>query len=360
MKTITKPYLPNQKEYKKLIDDIWNRNILTNNGPLVNQLENELIEYLKLDNLILTSNGTIALQIALKALSIKNKVLTTPFSYIATTSSILWENCDPIFVDIDPANYNIDPNKIEAQITPETSAILATHVFGCPCDVESLEEISKKHNLKLIYDAAHAFGVEYNGNSVLNYGDLSTTSFHATKLFHTIEGGAITTLSQNLSHICKRMRNFGHKDLVSFECIGVNGKMSEFHAAMGICVLKDIDKVLTVRKQQYELYKSQLGHIKSLSFQSIDNEKVKYNYSYFPILFNNTQSLIDATKRLEANNIFARRYFYPSLNKIDYLDTLQSCPIAESVASRVLCLPMYHELKDHEIKEICQLIEIGL
>src|SRR5688572_25479009 len=236
MINVTKSFLPPIEEYVKYLEGIWERCHLTNHGPLVNELEEKLKTYLGVKNFFYLNNGTIAIQLAIKALDITGEVITTPFSYVATCSSIVWENAKPVFVDIDPGNFTIDATKIEAAITPRTSAILATHVYGIPCNVEEIDRIAKKHKLKVVYDAAHAFGVEYKGASLLNYGHISTLSFHATKLFHTVEGGGITTNDDELAHRIAYMRNFGHKGQEEFWGLGINGKSSEFHAAMGLCM----------------------------------------------------------------------------------------------------------------------------
>src|SRR5690606_27065948 len=238
---VTKPFLPKVEEYDKYLASIWERQWLTNNGPLVNEFELKLKEYLDVNHLLYVSNGTIALQIAIKALELSGEIITTPFSFVATTSSIVWEGCKPVFVDIDSETFNIDPRKIESAITPSTSAILATHVYGNPCDIDAIQKIADKYNLKVIYDAAHCFGTKYKGKSVFDYGDISTTSFHATKLFHSIEGGAVFTRCPELLKKMSFIRNFGHNGPSDFKELGLNGKNSEFHAAMGLCNLNYVD-----------------------------------------------------------------------------------------------------------------------
>lgn len=233
---VTKPFLPKQADFKSYVSSIWARQWLTNNGPLVNELEIKLQQYLALPHLLYVTNGTIALQLAIQALEIKGEVITTPFSFVATTSSIVWQGCKPVFVDIDEETLNIDPDKIEAAITPRTTAILATHVFGNPCDIDAIDRIAKKHNLKVVYDAAHCFGTQYKGKSIFAYGDVSTTSFHATKLFHTIEGGAVFTQNPDILKRMALMRNFGYSGVDTFSELGTNAKNSEFHAAMGLCL----------------------------------------------------------------------------------------------------------------------------
>ncbi len=350
---ITKPFLPHKEEFNVFLDRIWEQNWLTNNGPLVNDLEHSLKEKLNLINLLFTTNGTIALQMAIKALDLKGEIITTPFSYVATTSSIVWEGCKPVFVDIDKKTFNIDPSKIELAITKKTSAILATHVFGNPCNIESIESIAKKYNLCVIYDAAHCFGVDYKGKSILTYGDISTISFHATKLFHTVEGGAVCTNSNKLNYRLSKLRNFGHNGDAIFDGIGINGKNSEFHAAMGLANFKHIDSILEKRKKQYLYYKQKLNSPK-FRFQKI-TENTIYNYAYFPIVFKSEQILLKVKKVLENNKIYARRYFYPSLSSLKYVDKYSS-PISDDIASRVLCLPIYHSLEIKEQRFICKLI----
>lgn len=353
MINVTKPYLPPKEVFDKYISKIWKNNWLTNNGPLVNELESSLKEYLKLKYLLYTSNGTIALQMAIKALELKGEIITTPFSYVATTSSIVWEGCKPVFVDIDKETFNIDATKIENAITIKTSAILATHVFGNSCDIEQIESIAKKHSLKIIYDAAHCFGVNYKGKSILSYGDISTISFHATKLFHTVEGGAVCASSELLNYRLSKMRNFGHNGDAIFDGVGINGKNSEFHAAMGLANLKQIDSILIKRKKQYLYYKQKLSN-SGFVFQKI-TENTEYNYAYFPIVFKDEKQLLKIKKKLEDNNIFPRRYFYPSLSSLEYVDKYET-PVSDEIASRILCLPIFHTLSTEAQNMICNII----
>lgn len=340
-------------EYNQYIEGIWQNQWLTNNGPLVNELELRLKEYLNLNHLLYVSNGTIALQIAIKALELKGEIITTPFSYVATTSSIIWENCEAVFVDIDQDTFNIDPALVEAKITKKTTAILATHVFGNPCDVEALKIIADKHNLKIIYDAAHCFGSTFKDKSLFEYGDISTTSFHATKLFHTIEGGAVISQDPNLIKKMSYLRNFGHDGPEVFNGIGINGKNSEFHAAMGLVNLKHLDSILETRKAISEVYDSALGNLKIQKQKIIEN--CTYNYSYYPIIFSDEENLLHSQKILSDNWIYPRRYFYPSLNTLPYVKS-EKLPIAESIAKRILCLPLYHTLKVEEIHFIARLL----
>jgi dTDP-4-amino-4,6-dideoxygalactose transaminase len=338
---VTKPFLPPKEEYDIFLQGIWQRNILTNRGPLALELEEKLQEYLGVDNLLLLSNGTIAIQIALKALGVTKQVITTPFSYIATTSSIVWEGCEPVFADIDPDTLNIDPVKIEELITPNTRAILATHCFGNSCDIDAIEKVARQHSLKVIYDAAHCFGTLYKGKSVFNYGDVSTTSFHATKLFHTIEGGAVFAKDTGLIRRMAYMRNFGHDGPEKFNGVGINGKNSEMHAAMGLCNLKYVDEILSTRKKQ-SLYYDEL--LKSLCIQGLKvQDGCIFNYAYYPIVFETEKITLEAKAALEKDEIFPRRYFYPSLSTLNYVKR-NPTPLSDSISSRILCLPLFHDM----------------
>lgn len=347
---VTKPFLPPKEEYDRYLEGIWQRNWLTNHGPLVNELESKLKEYLDVEHLLFLANGTLALQIAIKALDLKGEVITTPFSYVATTSSLVWEGCKPVFVDIDPQTLNIDPNKIEAAITENTTGILATHVYGNPCDVEVIEAIAAKHQLKVIYDAAHAFGTLYKGKSVLSFGDISTLSFHATKLFHTIEGGAVVCSDPELSKKMAYLRNFGHEGPYEFTLAGINAKNSEFHAAMGLCNLLHTDEILARRKTLKAHYDERLSGLNIA--KPLVRPHTKWNCSYYPVLFSDETVLIKIAAALEKQYVYTRRYFYPSLNKLSYISDANSLPHCESAATRVLCLPMYHTLSLEEVDMI--------
>jgi len=350
---VTKSFLPPIDEYILYLKKIWDSNQLTNNGQLVRELEVRLKAYLGVKNLFFVNNGTIALQIAIKALDLHGEVITTPFSYVATTSSLVWEGCKPVFVDIDPITLCLDPKKIEAAITPSTTGILATHVYGIPCDVEMIKRIADKHRIKVIYDAAHTFGAKYQGQSLVSYGDISTLSFHATKLFHTVEGGAVITDNDDLAHRISYMRNFGHKSPEEFWGIGINGKNSEFHAAMGLCNLPLIEKIIFGRKQVSEWYDSSLRE--SGLLKPILPEGTQYNYAYYPVLFPNEEILLYARDELNASQVFPRRYFYPSLNMISYTNS-GSLTISEDIVRRVLCLPLYNGLLQGDIAEISAII----
>ena len=338
---VTKPFLPKQADFKSYVSSIWARQWLTNNGPLVNELELKLQQYLELPHLLYVTNGTIALQLAIQALEVKGEIITTPFSFVATTSSIVWQGCKPVFVDIDEDTLNIDPNKIEAAITSNTSAILATHVFGNPCDIEAIDRIAKKHGLKVIYDAAHCFGTKYKGKSIFAYGDVSTTSFHATKLFHTIEGGAVFTQNPDTLKRMALMRNFGYSGVDTFSEIGTNAKNSEFHAAMGLCNLKHIDQILSKRKELSQHYEMRLNKIEA-QFQVIQAD-TEFNYAYYPVIFRSEEIMLDCMKQLELVQVYCRRYFYPSLSALPYIAKV-NMPICDSISKRIMCLPLYHTL----------------
>jgi dTDP-4-amino-4,6-dideoxygalactose transaminase len=352
MINVTKTYLPPLEEYTKYLEDIWKTSWVTNQGPLVQELEKQLQSYLGVKNIQFVSNGTIALQLAIKALDLKGTIITTPFSYVATTTSILWENCTPVFVDIEDKTFCIDTNKIEGSITEQTCAILATHVYGYPCDVDKIEKIAKRHNLKVIYDGAHAFDVKVNNTSILNFGDVSTLSFHATKLFHTIEGGALVTNDDELAEKIFLYKSFGHRGDDYFT-IGINGKNSEFHAAMGLCNLPKVQSFIQKRKEIFNLY---IECLSASSLQFPEKPKnVEYNYAYFPIVFSCEKEMMQAKNLLAENKINTRRYFFPSLNKLPYFSG-NCCNISEDIASRVLCLPFYQQLEVSQVKNISEII----
>jgi dTDP-4-amino-4,6-dideoxygalactose transaminase len=351
---VTQPFLPPREEFNKYLDGIWQRNWLTNNGPLVNDLELKLKEYLKVPHLLFLNNGTIALQIAIKALELKGEIITTPFSYVATTSSIVWEGCTPVFVDIDHNSLNIDPTKIEAAVTSRTSAIIATHVYGNPCDIDAIQEIALKHDLKVIYDGAHCFGSLYKSKSVFAYGDVCTASFHATKLFHTVEGGAVFTNDPELLKKMSFMRNFGHDGYEAFSGIGINGKNSELHAAMGLANLKYIDEILLKRRELSHYYHKALKGVAKQT-PRINSDAV-YNFAYFPIVLPSEKLLIKIIEELNKNWIYPRRYFYPSLDKLPYLDIRTDLSITDDISKRILCLPLDHSLSFEEIDLIARLI----
>lgn len=344
---VTKSFLPPIEEYMTQVQRAYDNGWLTNRGELVVELEQKLTDYLELNEvkMICMNNGTIPLQIALKLLGNGGEIITTPFSYVATTAAIVWENCTPVYVDIHPEYLTIDETLIEAAITDKTTCILATHVFGNPCNIEEIERIAKKYNLRVIYDAAHCFGVRYNGKSIFEYGDVSTCSFHATKLFHTGEGGAIFCKDPDLFHKISLSHSFGHIGDEYFQ-LGINGKMSELQAAMGLSVLPYIKQILEKRNYNFEIFKS---HFKD-KFKTIRiREKTVFNFSYIPYIFNSESQLKETIERLEAINIFARRYFFPSLNTIDFYSKNKNCPNSERIANSILCLPNYYELEESNI-----------
>lgn len=338
MINVTKSYLGSKNKFKAYIDRIYNTGWLTNNGPLVTALEQRLKDYLGVRNIILTNNGTIALQIAYRALGINGSAITTPFSFVATTSSLQWEGIKPIFADIDPATWNLDPNQIERHIQQDTSAIVATHVFGNPCDVERIEQIARIHNLKVVYDGAHAFGVRHKGQSVYKWGDISTLSFHATKLFHTIEGGAIVTNDDELADRVRLLCNFGIVDTDQIEGIGINAKLNEFSAAMGMCVLDDIELILECRAEIGRRYEKRLGDHFDLQLLQPESQ---CNYSYFPIALDDENQLLRCRSQLNENGINPRRYFYPSLDTLEHLQPQTPQPRSRALSRRVMCLPIY-------------------
>lgn len=349
MINVTQTFLPPQHEYTAILQRAWDAGWITNRGTLVKELEEKLKNFLHVSHVLATTNGTLPLQIAIKALGLKGEIVTTPFSYVATTSSIVWEGCTPVFVDIHPEYLTIDETKIEAAITPKTSAILATHVFGNPCHVEAIETIAKKHNLKVIYDAAHCFGVTYKGKSIFEYGDVSTCSFHATKLFHTGEGGALFTQDKALQDKLFYHHNFGHQGKETFQGLGINAKMSELQAAMGLAVLPYIPTILNQRKKIVMEYDAMFQDqpIEQIAIR----EDTQWNYSYYPVLFKDEKQLLQIKTVLESKNIHPRRYFYPSLDQLPYC-VLADCSEAHSAASRILCLPLYTGLNEETINII--------
>lgn len=351
---VTKSFLPPIEEYMAQVQRAYDNNWLTNRGELVLELEQKLTDYLELkkSKILCMNNGTIPLQIALKLLGNGGEIITTPFSYVATTAAIVWEHCTPVFVDIHPEYLTIDESLIEAAITDKTTCILATHVFGNPCNVEEIERIAQKHNLKVIYDAAHCFGVKYNGKSIFEYGDVSTCSFHATKLFHTGEGGAIFCKDSELFNKIYYSHNFGHDGPLAFHGLGINGKISELQAAMGLAVLPYMNQILQGREEAVKTYQEKLNP----SFQMLKlREESHWNYSYFPILFDSEEALLAAERNLKANDIFARRYFYPSLNTLTYAGE-SLMPVSEDTARRILCLPLFTDIASKEIERICNLL----
>ena len=353
---VTKSFMPPIAEYQKLIAQIYKTTILTNQGPMLCALEEKLGKYLGVENFHYLSNGTVALQLALSAMDINDgEIITTPFSYVATTSSILWQRCKPVFVDIEPNNFTIDATKIEAAITPQTRAIMAVHVFGYACDIDKIQQIADKYNLKVVYDGAHAFGSRYMGRSLLSYGDVSTCSFHATKLFHTVEGGACIVRDKSVSDKLELQKRFGHTGDVH-HILGINAKQSEFHAAMGLANFPYIDDIIAARRRICELYDSELAGF--VGRPTVQNG-LEYNYAYYPVVFADESQLLRVFDALQKNDIYPRRYFYPSLNKLPYVDSA-SCPISEDIASRIACLPLYPDLPESDVLNICKIVKENL
>jgi dTDP-4-amino-4,6-dideoxygalactose transaminase len=354
---VTKTFLPSIEEYNSYLKRAWRKVWLTNRGELTLELEEKLSKYLEINYIIITNNGTIPLQIALKLFGNQGEIITTPFSYVATSAAIVWENCKPIFVDIHPEYLTIDETKIESTITPKTTAILATHVFGNPCNVNIIEKIALKHNLKVIYDAAHCFGVNYNNQSIFNYGDISTCSFHATKIFHTGEGGAMFCNEKSLYDKLFYSHNFGHNGPLDFHGLGINAKISELQSALGLAVFDHFEEIVEARKQVVIKYNQMLNFDK-ISIMKL-RENTDWNYSYYPIIFESEEILLKVQKALNENQIYPRRYFYPSLNTINYIDG-GKMPISESISSRILCLPLYVGLVESDQKQIITIINNNL
>ena len=354
MVRFNQPFLVEREHYNSYLDQIWQENWHTNNGPLLKKLECKLASYLQIERAICVANGTLGLQIALRYLSERTKkreIITTSFSYIATSSSILWQNMTPVFVDISEDTLNIDHNLIGEAITDNTAAILATHVFGNPCEIDKISDIASEYNIPVVYDAAHCFGVEYKGKSIFHYGFASIVSFHATKLFHMVEGGGIVSNKQEFNEYALKARNFGHDGFYKYSCIGINAKCSEYHAAMGLTVLEDIDEILARREYQYNLYVDKLNWSEKMRQQKINSNCNIYNHSYLPVVFESFKLLNKVKMKLEDLNIETRRYFYPSLNRIDSFP-LGEVPISEKVADSILCLPLHHYLDEVMISKI--------
>jgi dTDP-4-amino-4,6-dideoxygalactose transaminase len=355
MINVTNTFFPPIEEYTAQLHRIWENKWLTNRGALVKELEKNLSDYLSLEEckILIMNNGTIPIQIALKLLAKSGEVITTPFSYVATTAAIVWENCTPVFVDIHPEYLTIDETKIEAAITDKTTCILATHVFGNSCNIEAIDEIANKYQLKVIYDAAHSFGVTYRGKSIFEYGDISTCSFHATKLFHTGEGGALFSKQSELFNQSFYSHNFGHDGPLAFHRLGINGKLSELQAAMGLVNLAHMPSIIRSREEAVALYERNLNFSKLKKIRL--REGIRWNYSYFPIIFESETVLLEAQRALNSVEIFPRRYFYPSLNKLKYVKG-STMRISEEVSSKILCLPLYYNLMENDILNIANTV----
>lgn len=362
---VTQPYLPPLEEFVPYLEQIWANKILTNGGQMHQQLEKELCAYLGVEHVALFNNGTIALLTALQALRVTGEVITTPYSFVATSHSLLWNGIKPVFVDIDSQTLNLDPSKIEAAITPQTTAIMPVHCYGNPCAVEAIQKIADNYNLRIIYDAAHAFGVEDAGGSILRYGDLSVLSFHATKVFNTFEGGAIICPDAKTKQRINHLKNFGFVDEVTVVAPGINGKMSEVNAAFGLLQLKHIDRALARRREIDSIYREQLREMKGIRLVE-EASQIKANYSYFPILVEADYPLSrdELYLKLKGKDIFARRYFYPLISEFPMYRGMQSAqrsnlPVASEVAEKVLCLPIYPNLGKRELDRIIEALKVA-
>lgn len=351
---VTKPFLPDISKYQKYLERIYESRWLTNNGPLVKELNARLCDYLGVSNLVLVNNGTMALTLAYRLLGLNKSAITTPFTFVATTSSLCWHNIRPKFSDIDANTFNINPALLGEAVDDEVEAIIPVHVFGNACDIGNIEKIAAKNNLKTIYDASHAFGVSYKDKSILSYGDVSTLSFHATKLFHTIEGGALVINNDELYEKAVRMVDFGYDDDNSIAEIGTNAKMSEFHAAMGLAVLDDIDGIIGRRKEISDYYEAELSTRYRLQEK---NPESSMNYSYFPVVFESEQELLDAMDRLNSNRIYPRRYFYPSLDTIEYTNSNKCMAISRAIADKIFCLPLYDDIGMDNARSIVEILK---
>lgn len=361
---VTQPSLPDLKEFIPYLEDIWQSKQLTNNGKYHQRLEKEMAEFLGVKYISLFANGTLALVTALQALGIKGEVITTPYSFVATTNALWWNNIKPIFVDIDPIFGNIDPKKIEGSITPQTTAIMPVHVYGNPCNIEKIQKIADNHSLKVVYDAAHAFGVNYKGQSILNFGDLSILSFHATKVYNTIEGGAIVSHDLETKKQIDYLKNFGFENEVTITAPGINSKMNELQAAFGLLQLKHHKSNVEKRKEASEFYKQNLSNIKGIQFLQPSPGLANYNYSYFPIFIDEKEygKTRDALYYfLKENDIYGRRYFYPLISQLPMYKTLDSAnpanlPVAQKTANNVICLPIHSNLEIADQNRIITLI----
>jgi dTDP-4-amino-4,6-dideoxygalactose transaminase len=359
--TVTKPSLPPLEEYVELLHDIWDREWLTNKGHYHDELEASLADYLGVPYVSLFCNGMIALQVGLQALKITGEVITTPYSFVATTHALWWNHCTPVFCDIDPATCNMDPTKVESLITPRTTAILPVHVYGTPCDVDALQRIADTYGLKLFYDAAHAFGVRRDGTSILNFGDLSMLSFHATKVFNTAEGGALVTTDARLKQRIDFLKNFGFANEVTVVAPGTNGKMNELQAALGVVQIRYVDAEIARRRELYEVYRSLLSDVPGVRLM-MELPEVTMNYGYFPIFIDDAQYPIsrDALyEELKKRGFSGRRYFHPLISEFPTYRGLPSSskvPIAKSISRQVLCLPLYASLELATVEEICKVV----
>jgi dTDP-4-amino-4,6-dideoxygalactose transaminase len=353
MINVTKTFLPPLGEYVERLARVWDGGVITNHGPATAELECALRETLDAPHCLLVSNGTLAIQLAIKALGLAGEIITTPFSYVATTSSVVWEGCTPVFADVDAETLTIDPERVEAAVTPRTSAILATHVYGHPCDVDALADVAGRHGLRVIYDAAHCFGARYQGRSLTTFGDVSTLSFHATKLFHTVEGGAVVAGDADVAHRLSYMRNFGHDGPEAFQGVGINAKISELHSIMGLCVLPHIPEIVARRRGVTERYDAAIAGNACVRRPRV-RAGYESNYAYYPVVYEDEAALLRARARMNAAEIFPRRYFYPSLSKLPYI-TGPGMPVAENLARRVLCLPLSASISEADADRVAEL-----
>ena len=361
--TVTSPLLPDLDEFHAMLKEIWKSKWITNNGSFHRQLEKELAEYLKVPYISLFTNGTLPLITALQALRVTGEVITTPYSFVATTHSLWWNGIKPVFVDIDPKTCNLDPSKIESAITSRTTAIMPVHCYGKPCDVQEIQRIADKYGLKVIYDAAHAFGVEVNGESILKAGDMSTLSFHATKVYNTIEGGALVMHDEKTKRRIDYLKNFGFKNEVEVVAPGINSKMDEVRAAYGLLALKEVDASIAKRREVAVRYREELRDVPGITYFE-DMQGVKHNYSYFPIFIDPGKYGLtrdELYQKMKDNGVLSRRYFYPLISAFDTYSGLESSnpanlPVANRIADSVLCLPMHHELSSSDVDRIIELI----
>ena len=354
MTHVMKIYMPDKEKFKAYIDGIYESGWLTNNGPLVQELEKRLEKYLDVKNVVLVSGGTAALELAYKVLDLSGEVITTPYSFVATTNSLVYSSLKPVFADIDPETYNLNPANIEPLINENVSAIVPVHIYGNACEVEKIKDIAKHYNLKVVYDAAHAFDVRYKNSSLLGYGDISAISFHATKMFHTIEGGAIITNDDTIAEKAKQLRNHGMSSTDEGRDAGTNSKMNEIEAAMGLCMLDDMEKIIKGRRNVMAYYKEKLEGI--VQFQK-QNSNATQSVSYFSVLFKSEAQMLHVQDSLSANNINSKRYFYPSLDTLSYVEPLKPMEVSRGIASRILCLPFYHDLETNVIDKITSVIK---
>lgn len=361
--TVTSPLLPDLQEFNSLLEEIWASKWITNNGRFHQQLEKELAEYLKVPFLSLFTNGTLPLITSLQALEVKGEVITTPYSFVATTHSIWWNGLKPVFVDIEPSTCNIDPSKIEAAITPQTTAIMPVHCYGKPCDINAIQDIADRYGLKVIYDAAHAFGVEVDGDSLLNAGDMSTLSFHATKVYNTIEGGALVMKDEETKRKIDYLKNFGFRNEVEVVAPGINSKMDEMRSAYGILALRQVDDAIEARHRVAVQYREALKNVPGVRFFE-DMPGVKHNYSYFPVFINAKEYGMTRDQlyfKLKESNVLGRRYFYPLISTFEPYRTLPSSaaenlPVATRIADEVICLPMHHELSEADVERVLDIM----